>query len=66
MTPPLRIIMIHNVTTMSHNSIAIQDAPNDENDDDYYFDDYYYDARTEDNGTHGDYVFFQSGDFGEI
>ena len=43
---------------MSHNSIAIQDAPNDENDDDYYFDDYYYDARTEDNDNRGDYVFF--------
>ena len=66
MTPPLRIIMIHNVTTMSHNSIAIQDAPTDENDNDYYFDDYYYDARTEDNDNRGDYVFFQSGDFGEI
>ena len=54
------------MSTMSHNSIAIQDAPNDENDDDYYFDDYYYDARTEDNDNRGDYVFFQSGDFGEI
>ena len=54
------------MSTMSHNSIAIQDAPNDENDDDYYFDDYYYDARTEDNDNHGDYVFFQSGDFGDI
>ena len=41
MTPPLRIIMIHNVTTMSHNSIAIQDSPNDDNDNNYYFDDYY-------------------------
>ena len=51
--------MIHNVTTMSHVSVAIQDAPTDDNDDDYYFDDYYYDS-------HGDYVFFQSGDFGDI
>ena len=44
--------MIHNVTTMSHNSIAIQDAPTEDyNHGDFYFEDYnyYYDASTEDN-----------------